>query len=407
MTAPSVADYRWLVGDEAAPWLDARRFETDQLKLVTQLRKELSTERAALVAEQIRLRLRATSKFPHAGRMFFTARGLEQATDLNTAAYKARRFTARGPLADLCCGVGGDLIALGVCDQTTGYDADEPTAIFAEANCRMLRAAFPGGFHACAQIATADARHVAEVDAWHIDPDRRPTGKRTTQVELHEPSAATIEALLTVNSNAAIKLAPATDPPLAWRERAEWEWIARDGECKQLVAWFGGLTRDVGTRRATALCQDAIRSFSGIADDDVSPANRREYADRLGRFLFEPDAAVYAAKLTNVVAREFDLISLHAGGYLTGDVPHVDPAVAAFEILDALPFDVRKVRALLQARHTAPFEIKKRGVDVDLDQIRKQLKLEAEVDPACSLILARCGDRVTALLTRRLTSTVT
>src|SRR5690606_27367077 len=92
-----------------------------------------------------------------------------------------------------------------------------------------------------------------ELIAWHIDPDRRAVGRRSTYTAVHEPSDEVIDQLLARNPHAAIKLAPACEPLRHWEERAELEWISRAGECRQLVAWFGALTDSPGTRRATML----------------------------------------------------------------------------------------------------------------------------------------------------------
>ena len=63
--------------------------------------------------------------------MFFTRLGLEQATDAWVARYKATRFPAGQLLADLCCGIGGDLMALSERGPTRGVDRDPVAAICA------------------------------------------------------------------------------------------------------------------------------------------------------------------------------------------------------------------------------------------------------------------------------------
>ena len=59
---------------------------------VARLRGTLSPAQTHLLLEQVELRRRATAKFTHAARMFFTRIGLEQATDEWVARYKAARF---------------------------------------------------------------------------------------------------------------------------------------------------------------------------------------------------------------------------------------------------------------------------------------------------------------------------
>src|SRR5690606_30040323 len=104
--------------------------------------------------------------------------GLEQATDEVVAQYKAQRFSAGEPIADLCCGVGGDLVALAQRGPVAGVDANPAVALLAEANCRALA-------HASSVRVLADRAETCDlpdIAAWHIDPDRRATGRRTTHV---------------------------------------------------------------------------------------------------------------------------------------------------------------------------------------------------------------------------------
>src|SRR3954454_15048809 len=84
--AATIDDYRWLVSDAAARWLAIARGEAESpssavVRLVSQLRKDISLERAHLVVEQIELRGRAREKFSQADTMYFTRKALEQATD--------------------------------------------------------------------------------------------------------------------------------------------------------------------------------------------------------------------------------------------------------------------------------------------------------------------------------------
>ena len=137
----STHDHEWLVSEAARPWLElAAACQGATLQLASRLRKDLTVERARLVVQQAELRRRATEKFILADRMFFTPIGLQQSTDQWIAAYKAGRLAewvaSGGELADLCCGIGGDLLA-GNADEdlliegTTSYDSNylRPTVI--------------------------------------------------------------------------------------------------------------------------------------------------------------------------------------------------------------------------------------------------------------------------------------
>jgi SAM-dependent methyltransferase len=393
----------WLTSPDAEPYLAEacasapRDSPLDELAILTRLRKRLSPDQARLVVEQVVLRRRASAKFSHAEQMFFTAVGLEQATDETIAAYKAARFPRYGRAVDFCCGIGGDLLALGRRGHAVGIDRSPPAANRAAANCRAVRSIVGDEFCAAVEQTDVATARAAACDAWHIDPDRRPAGRRTTHVDLHEPNTATIDALRTANPHGAVKLAPAADLPPAWLDQAECEWISRGGECRQLVAWFGQLARQTGSRRATLVDGATPHTFVGRAD--LSPPS----VERLGRYLYEPDAAVLAAGLVGALAEEYLIAAAHPGCvYLTADRRLDTPLLAAFEVVDEMPFDLRRLRAYVAEHRLGTLEIKKRGIDVDVERLRRELQPSGE--GAASLILVRRGDRVTAAVCRRQTA---
>ncbi|HEY2761032.1 MAG TPA: hypothetical protein VGI75_09815, partial [Pirellulales bacterium] len=212
--AGSLKDYWWLIGPEGRAWL-ARvgQMQTEvrePLRIAARLRKELVAEQVRLLLEQTELRRRAVEKFPHGEEMFFTRQGLEQATDFWVAGYKAERIrrsiSTDGGAIDFCCGIGGDLMALAVGGPVRGMERDPIVALLAKANLESLG---PGGDVVAASVEETVAAGMNDVTAWHIDPDRRPAGGRTTRVELHEPGPEVLRKLLDACSSGAIKLAPA------------------------------------------------------------------------------------------------------------------------------------------------------------------------------------------------------
>ena len=82
------------------------------LRLGTVLRSRYPADLVAEALAQHELRLLARAKFSRAMEMFFTRPGLEQASSEVVARHRAARYRAAGRVADLCCGIGGDLIVL-------------------------------------------------------------------------------------------------------------------------------------------------------------------------------------------------------------------------------------------------------------------------------------------------------
>jgi hypothetical protein len=392
-----IADYEWLTGQEACGLLNELANHTAPIHAtIERLRRRISPQRAHLVVEQLELRRRAAAKFSQAARMFFTRIGLEQATDEWVATYKARRFRDR-QVADLCCGIGGDLMALAGQGTAFGVDSNPVAAHFAANNAG----------------ATAHTSDAADVDlrdftAWHIDPDRRATGRRTTSLEYCQPNLAVIERLLTQLPHAAVKLAPATKVPGDWHDRCELEWISRDRECRQQVAWHGHLALYAGSHRATVLKdRSPLRSGEGLGEGRIVLRTLTGRAHQpvpiaaaLDRYIFDIDPAVLAANLKGVLAAEHNLSALAPGPtYLTGPRPIDDPALACFEVVDTLPLQLRKLAPYLRERNIGQLEIKKRGLDIDPEKLRHDLKLRG--NNAATLLLTHIATRPTAIFAKR------
>jgi hypothetical protein len=390
-----VADYVWLTGDEAGAMLVELADDTTPLHaLVSRLRGRVSAERTHLLLEQVELRRRAAAKFSRAERMFFTRVGLEQATDEWVAAYKATRFANQragaspfpSAIVDLCCGIGGDLAALTLTGPAVGVDLNPIVAHFAAVNSG-----------ATVQTIDVDEFDFDGISALHIDPDRRPSGYRTTSLDFCQPNFAIIERLIARVSSAAVKLAPATQVPADWAERCELEWISRDRECRQLVAWHADLAQSPAQRRATIVQAArglAARTIIGLPNQSIPVVPAPD------RYVFDIDSAVLAAHLKGALAAEHDLSALDRGQtYLTGPRPIDDAALACFEVDEVFPLETRKLARLLAERGIGQLEIKKRGVDIEPEKLRRDLKLRG--DNAATLLVAQVNNRSVAILAHR------
>ena len=142
-----MALWDWLLSEEGETAIrQAAAFPAaDELKKLTFLREKrgFSPNQAARVMEQVRLREKAAAKFGEAAnRMILTPVGLEQATDQWIAAYKAARFPAGKAVADICCGIGGDLAALAQNHPVLGVDRDPITAAAAKRNLKIFSSVF-------------------------------------------------------------------------------------------------------------------------------------------------------------------------------------------------------------------------------------------------------------------------
>ena len=90
----------------------AAELDSGGLALAVRLRREYPADLVATATAQHELRLAARAKFSRAADMLFTRSGYEQSSAEPIARYRAARFGDARQVADLCCGIGGDLLAL-------------------------------------------------------------------------------------------------------------------------------------------------------------------------------------------------------------------------------------------------------------------------------------------------------
>ncbi|MEU1270636.1 methyltransferase domain-containing protein [Streptomyces sp. NPDC005799] len=336
----------------------------NELAVATRLRREHPADLVSAALGQARLRQRAAAKFAaaDAGRMFFTPNGVEQSTRASVAAYRAECFRAMGvrSVADLCCGIGGDAIAfarLGI--PVLAVDRDPVTAAVARANAEAL------GLADLIEVREADVTEVdtAGYDAVFVDPARRGGRGRIFDPEAYSPPLSwAVGAARKASRAAALKVAPGI-PHEAVPEDAEAEWISDGGDVKEAVLWFGTTP---GAVRATLLPGPRTLPGRGLPDPRVRP---------VGRYLYEPDGAVIRAHLVAEVAEGLDAGLIDPTiAYVTSDALLPTPFATAYEITDQLPFNVKKLKALLREREVGTLTVKKRGSAVEPEELRKKVK---------------------------------
>ncbi|WP_431944408.1 class I SAM-dependent methyltransferase [Actinacidiphila sp. bgisy167] len=333
-----------------------------ELATATRLRRAHDAGLVAAALTQARLRQRAAAKFGEdAYRMYFTPEGVEQSTRASVARHRAERFAALGVrrLADLCCGIGGDAVPLaraGV--EVLAVDRSPLTCAVMRANAEAL------GLADLIEVRCADVTEtgVEGCDAVFADPARRGGRGRIFDPEAYSPPLSWAVAAAREAPLAALKVAPGI-PHEVVPDDAEAEWVSDHGDVKEAVLWFGTAP---GTRRATLLPSGVTAPAAGLPDPPVRP---------VGRWLYEPDGAVIRARMVADVAAQT------GGGlidptiaYVTSDEPHTTPFATSYEITDVLPFNLKRLKALLREREVGVLTVKKRGSAVEPEEVRRRVR---------------------------------
>lgn len=385
-----VESVQWLLTDDGRRVLGqaCALDEPDPLRARSALERACPGTPSALLAvalTQADLRTRAVEKFGDlAASMYFTSDGLEQATRLSVATHRAARLKAFGAstVVDLGCGIGGDLLAFARAGITAaGVDVDPVRVAVAVANLSAL--GLPGA------VGVADALEVdiLPFDVAFADPARRSGRGRAFSVDAWNPPWSFVESLLA--GQACVKTAPGI-PHDVLPAGVEAEWVSDRGEVKEAALWGGRLA--TAARRATVIREGGLATLTEEDDPgaDVVP---------LGRFLYEPDGAVIRAGLVTAVAAgvQGGLLDRHIA-YVTADSSFRTPFARSYEVLETLPHREKALRAALHERGVGKLTIKKRGVDVVPDQLRKRLALTG--DNEATIVLTRVDGQGTCLLVR-------
>lgn len=426
--------------------------ESEALTLSTRLRGEgHAPELVSAVLTQLKFRSKAAAKFgPFAGNMVFTRAGLEQATRMNVAALHAGRFAAAGvgSVADLGCGIGADSMALAALDlEVTAVERDETVAAAATINLMP----FPNASVVCADAeewlaalagSGGDGAAVtsARPEGFWLDPARRVVSSsgssRVFDPEAFSPPLSFVERLADTGAPMGVKLGPAL-PHDSVPDGCEAQWVSVDGSLTEAVLWFNALARPGVRRSALVLGGGSVATggdggpvaggagpasgaeggrspaeLSSAADFGDSPTVPVAGAEGLTGFLYEPDPAVIRAGLVaDLIDREFTavggrLLDEHIAYFCADDAVET-PFATGYRVLEVMPYKVKGLRRWVKETGVGRLDIKKRGVDVTPEELRRLLmsgqgkggKGAKAAGRHATLVLTRIGeDRVAVVV---------
>jgi len=351
------------------------------LRVSVRLRADYPAELVRDALAQHELRMRAESKFSRAGDMFFTGAGLEQASAELVARHRARRYPDTEHVADLCCGIGGDLIALAASRAVLAVDHDGLHLRMARANAEAY------GVAGRVSTVLADVRDVdlTGVGAAFIDPARR-TGRGRLPAGESQPPLDWCVRLADRIGRVGIKAAPGL-PHKAVPPGWELEFVAVGRELKEAVAWSPA--QATTARRATILpAGDTLVQAPGGEPAQARPP---------GEFLFDPNPAVTRAGLVRELARLIGAWQIDERiAFLSADSAARTPFARVLRVIDSAPWQQKRLPARLRALDIGVVDIRRRGLAGDVERLHRQLKLSGS--RRATLVMTRVNDRPWALV---------
>jgi hypothetical protein len=378
-----------LAGEDVSP---------DQaLALSAALRGKYPPELIAAALTQQSLRNAARSKFSQASEMLFTRAGLEQASSELTARHAAARFAGSRLVADLCCGIGGNLVALaaqaagqahGQPELVLGVDADLTSCEFARHNLSVCAPAARAG------LACSDVRELPlkRFDALFIDPARR-DGQRRLSPGQYRPALAWCLGLAQTVLRVGIKAAPGLRRdlvPPGW----ETEFVAAGRDLKEALVWSPALAAGGVTSRATVLSPGADGIYS--ITNSRPPVPSAPLAPP-GNYLLDPSPAVTRAGLVAELAHSLGAWQIDPMiAFLASDDPLRTPFARTLRVLESAPWHEKRFARRLRELGIGAADIRRRGLAGDVASIHRRLGLAG--DGAATVVLTRVSDKPWGLI---------
>jgi len=351
-----------------------------ELRLGAALRARWPADLVAAAFAQRELRELAASKFRLAARMLFTRPGLEQASAEPLARHRARRYEGVEVVADLCTGIGGDLLALAAGRRALAVDTDPVHLRMAAANAGVY------GAGDGVEAVLADAREVGlgGVGAVFVDPARRAGGRRL-RPGASEPPLGWCLGLAARVAAVGVKAAPGLPLDLV---PGDWEaeFVADGRDLKEAVLWSPALA--TAPRRATVLPEGHT----------LVPEPGPEVACAMpGDWLVDPNPAVTRAGAVEALARRLGAWKLDPRiAFLSSDGEPRTPFGRTLRVQASMPWTLRRLRERLRALGVGAVDIRRRGLAGDVEDLRRRLRLDGDL--RATVVLTRALGRPWALV---------
>jgi hypothetical protein len=272
--------------------------------------------------------------------------------------------------------------------DVVAVERDEVTAAVATVNLRHFEGT---------QVRHEDATttDLTGVGGAFLDPARRTaSGKRVLDPRQAQPPLSFVLDLAGRLPAVGAKVAPGIRHDLV-PDHAEAQWVSVDGDVVEAGLWFGLVARE-HVRRSAVVMTSGGGPAVVVDGTGTEPAPE---VGAVGGYLHEPDGAVLRAGLVGLVAQAVQgrLVDPTIA-YVTSDSPSTSPLARSYQVLDVMPFGLKRLRTYLRDRDVGRLTIKKRGTAVEPSQLRRQLRLTGSQE--ATVVLTRVAGQQSVLLVR-------
>lgn len=379
--------------------------DCDPVRLLFQQQRYPDTD-MRLVAQQLEGQRQSSAKWPTLAQcadIFYPPKlNREQSSSEATARYKAHIFShlGGGTFADLTGGMGIDTLFLATAATHGDYvEQDENLGRIARHNFAAI-GQHNLHCHQCDSMEWIGTQATARYDLLYIDPARRDSqGRKVSAFEDCTPNLLdNLASLLGRCRHLMVKASPMIDIDTALTQlktAEEVHIVAVGGECKEVLFILSG---NDTTASPVFHCLDltAIPSpitFTRPEEAAVQP----RFANSIGKYLYEPNAALMKGGCYNSVCQWYDMAKLARNTHLyTTDQWVADFPGRKFEVIQELTLNAKAIAKILP-EHKA--HVATRNYPMAAAELQKKLKLHE--GGAHFIIAATLASRPIGLLCRQ------
>ena len=300
---------------------------------------------------------------------------MEQCSSETTALYKASLLSGN-TLTDLTGGLGIDCAFLAAKFKHISYvERQEELCEIASHNFSLLGLNHITIYN---EDAITHLEQMGREDCIFIDPARRNEhGGKTVAISDCEPDVAELEELLLSKAGRVmIKLSPMLDLTLALRtmkHTQEAHVISVNNDCKELLLIIGETSP---THRIPIHCINLTskgkQCFLFTREEEAETAC--VYAEKVGAYLYEPNASVLKAGAFRCIAASYHIKKLHPNSHLyTSDEWIEDFPGRAFLVTGQCSFNKKEIKECIGDIKKANITV--RNFPATVAEIRKRTKL--------------------------------
>lgn len=345
------------------------------------------------IAEQLRLSTLLGRKLPswHKAKAFIpSGLNLEQCSSEATANFKANLLVhADDRLLDLTGGLGVDFCAMARFASSGVYIEAQETLV-ETIRYNLPRVIAEQSFSCTILQGEALGLLPSLLDQFdptliYLDPARRDEKDKLQRVYAIEdctPSLAKVLELVLASEKRpriAVKLSPMLDIKhtlLAYPNISCVQIIALRGEVKELILLFDPSQTYATVNEipitATDITVHGVRSFTSSIKEDRNHIT--QYVSALGRYIYEPNAAIMKSGLYSSVAVRYGLSTLHPHTHLyTSEELCCNFVGHSFELVEIIPFQSSIIKGL--AKRIPEAEISCRNFPLRPEALRSKLRI--------------------------------